>query len=100
VLLVAVIRSGTDVALTAGTLEHLSMNSPNVAVRSLRIEGFSVAQGSSTSPFSTRLYPDAGDATAPKLVPARCRTHAWPRRCRPCAARCPRPTRPGSTRSR
>jgi len=68
VLLVAVIRSGADIALTAGTLEHLAMNSPNVAVRSLRIEGFSVAQGSSTSPFSTRLYPDAGDATAPKLV--------------------------------
>lgn len=70
VLLVAVIRSGTDVALTADTLEHLAMNSPNVAVRSLRIEGFSVAQGSSTSPFSTRLYPDASDATAPKLLPS------------------------------
>ncbi len=70
VLLVAVIRSGADIALTADTLEHLAMNSPNVAVRSLRVEGFSVAQGSSTSPFSTRLYPDANDATAPKLLPS------------------------------
>jgi hypothetical protein len=68
VLLVAVIRSGADIALTADTLENLAMNSPNVAVRSLRIEGFSVAQGSSTSPFSTRLYPDANDPADAKLV--------------------------------
>lgn len=70
VLLVAVIRSGTDIALSADTLENLAITSPNVAVRSLRVEGFSVAQGSSTSPFSTKLYPDANDATDAKLVPS------------------------------
>jgi len=70
VLLVAVIRFGADIALTAASLEQLAMNSPNVAVRSLRVEGFSTAQGSSTSPFSTRIYPDANDANAPKLVPS------------------------------
>ena len=57
VLLVAVIRSGADVALTADTLDKLAMASPTVAIRSLRVDGFSVAQGSSSSPFSTRLYP-------------------------------------------
>jgi hypothetical protein len=57
VLLVAVIRADADVAITADTLENLAMKTPGVAVRSLRVDGFSVAQGSSTSPFSTRLYP-------------------------------------------
>jgi|GEM_PF-1938540 len=70
VLLVAVIRSGTDIALVPGKLDALAMGNPGVAVRSVRIEGFSAAQGSSTSPFSTRLYPDASDATAPKLLPS------------------------------
>jgi hypothetical protein len=37
VLLVAVIRAGADVALTADTLEQLAMTQPNVAVRSLRV---------------------------------------------------------------
>lgn len=57
VLLVAVIRSGTDIALAPAGLEALALGNPNVAVRSLRVNGFSVAAGSSLSPFSTRLYP-------------------------------------------
>lgn len=57
VLLVAVIRSGADIALVPAKLDALALANPGVAVRSLRIEGFSVAQGSSLSPFSTKLYP-------------------------------------------
>ena len=39
VLLVAVIRAGTDIALAPDTLENLAMTNPNVAVRSLRAHG-------------------------------------------------------------
>jgi hypothetical protein len=37
VLLVAVIRAGADIALAPDTLENLAMTSPNVAVRSVRV---------------------------------------------------------------
>ena len=57
VMLVAVIRHGADIALAPAKLDHLAMTSPSVAVRSVRVNGFSVSTGSSTSPFSTTLYP-------------------------------------------
>jgi hypothetical protein len=64
VLLVAVIRSGTDLALQAGTLEQLAMSNPDVAVRSVQIHGFPVTSGSALSPFSARLYPPQTAASA------------------------------------
>ncbi|MBA3774724.1 MAG: hypothetical protein H0X13_20170, partial [Ramlibacter sp.] len=66
VMLVAVIRSGSDIALAPAKLDHLAMTSTGVAVRSVRVNGFPLSAGSSTSPFSTKLYPAEMAPSAPQ----------------------------------
>lgn len=56
VLLVAVIRAGADVALAPATLEDLVLANPNLAVRSVRITGTSVAAPAVRNPFPTVPY--------------------------------------------
>lgn len=56
VLLVAVIRHGADVAVPADTLEHLALGQPNIAVRSVRVDGESVQAPAARSPFATVPY--------------------------------------------
>ncbi len=56
VLLVAVIRSGSDIALAPATLENLVLGNANVAVRSVRVTGTSVAAPAVRNPFPTVPY--------------------------------------------
>ena len=56
VLLVAVIRHGADVAVPSDTLENLVLGQPNIAVRSLRVNGPSVQVTAARSPFATVPY--------------------------------------------
>jgi hypothetical protein len=56
VLLVAVIRAGGDVALAPATLQALVLGHANVAARSLRIHGTSVAAPAVRNPFPTVPY--------------------------------------------
>lgn len=56
VLLVAVIRAGSDIALAPATLENLVPVNAGVAVRSIRITGISVAAAAVRNPFPTVPY--------------------------------------------
>lgn len=56
VLLVAVIRAGSDIALAPAPLETLVLGNTGVAVRSMRISGVSVAAPAVRNPFPTVHY--------------------------------------------
>jgi len=56
VLLVAVIRHGANVAVPADTLENLVLGQPNIAVRSVHVDGTSVQAPAARSPFATVPY--------------------------------------------
>lgn len=56
VLLVAVIRAGGDVALAPVPLDSLVLNHANVAARSVRVAGISVATPAIRNPFPTVPY--------------------------------------------